>query len=84
MRQLNGIYTQYFNRRHGLVGHVFQGRYHSILVQKQNHLLELTRYIVLNPVRAGMVPSPDEYFGVGYATVSRAVRKYMAEATGWS
>ena len=49
MRQLNGIYTQQFNRRHGLVGHVLQGRYKAILVQKEANLLELARYIVLNP-----------------------------------
>lgn len=55
MRQLNGVYTQRFNRRHKLVGHLFQGRYKAILVQKEAYLLELTRYVVLNPVRAGMV-----------------------------
>ena len=52
MRQLNGIYTQAFNRRHKRVGHVFQGRYKSILIQKESHLLEVCRYVVLNPVRA--------------------------------
>jgi putative transposase len=61
MRQLNGVYTQTFNRRHKRVGHVFQGRYKSILVEKQNYLLELARYIVLNPVRAQMVTSAREW-----------------------
>ena len=51
MRQLNGIYTQSFNRRHKRVGHVFQGRFKAILVQKESYLLELCRYIVLNPLR---------------------------------
>ena len=55
MRQLNGIYTQAFNRYHGRVGHVFQGRYKAILVDKDSYLLELSRYVVLNPVMAGMV-----------------------------
>ena len=55
MRQLNGVYTQRFNRRHGRVGHVFQGRYKAIIVQKESYLLELVRYVVLNPVRARMV-----------------------------
>lgn len=55
MRQLNGVYTQQYNRRHGRVGHVFQGRYKAILVDKDSYLLELARYIVLNPVRAHMV-----------------------------
>ncbi len=60
MRQLNGLYTQRFNRRHGQVGHLFQGRYKAILVQKEAHLLELSRYVVLNPVRAGMVELPEK------------------------
>ena len=51
MRQLNGIYTQAFNRRHGRVGHLFQGRFKAILVEKESYLLELCRYIVLNPMR---------------------------------
>ncbi len=55
MRRLNGVYTQAFNRRHGRVGHVFQGRYKGILVDKESYGLELSRYIVLNPVRAQMV-----------------------------
>jgi REP element-mobilizing transposase RayT len=55
MRQLNGVYTQRTNRRHGLHGHLFQGRYKAILVQKDTYLLELSRYVVLNPVRALMV-----------------------------
>jgi len=61
MRQLNGLYTQRFNRRHGQVGHLFQGRYKAILVQKEAYLLELTRYIVLNPLRAGMVELLDDW-----------------------
>lgn len=55
MRQLNGVYTQRFNRLHGRVGHVFQGRYKAILVERDSYLLELARYVVLNPLRAGMV-----------------------------
>ncbi len=55
MRQLNGMYTQRFNRRHGRAGHVFQGRFKSIVVDKDAYLLELSRYIVRNPVAAGMV-----------------------------
>ncbi len=55
MRQLNGIYTQAFNRAHGRSGHVFRGRFKSILVDKQAYLLELCRHIVCNPVRARIV-----------------------------
>ena len=61
MKYLNGTYTQYFNRRHQRVGHVFQGRFKGILVQKDSHLLELARYIVLNPVRAHMVHNVIEW-----------------------
>ena len=55
MRHLNGVYTQRFNRRHSRVGHVLQGRYKAIVVQKDTHLLAVCRYVVLNPVRAGLV-----------------------------
>ena len=58
MRQLNGRYTQASNRRHRRVGHLFQGRFTAILVEKDPHLLELCRYVVLNPVRAKMVMHP--------------------------
>src|SRR5882724_10300411 len=61
MRQLNGVYTQRCNRLHGRVGHVFQGRYKAILVDRGPYLLELIRYVVLNPVRAGMVTSPEQW-----------------------
>ncbi|HSL06064.1 MAG TPA: transposase [Nitrospiraceae bacterium] len=61
MRQLNGVYTQRFNRRHRTVGHLFQGRFKAILVEKEGYLLELARYIVLNPVRAKMVKTPEHY-----------------------
>jgi len=61
MRQLNGVYTQYSNRRHKRVGHLFQGRYKAILVDGDAYLLELSRYVVLNPVRAGMVAEPGEW-----------------------
>lgn len=69
MRQLNGLYTQRFNRRHGQVGHLFQGRYKAILVQKEAHLLELSRYVVLNPVRAGMVELPESWEWSSYPLV---------------
>ena len=61
MRQLNGVYTQAFNRRHGRVGHVLQGRFKAILVDRDSYLLELCRYVVLNPVRARSTRKPDTY-----------------------
>lgn len=61
MRQLNGLYTQAFNRRHRRVGHLLQGRFKGILVERESHLLELGRYVVLNPVRAGLVRRPNAW-----------------------
>jgi putative transposase len=61
MRQLNGVYTQVFNQRHNRVGHLLQGRYKAILVEKDTHLLSLCRYIILNPLRAGFVKRPEEW-----------------------
>ena len=52
IRHLNGTYTQAFNRRHHRVGHLFQGRFKAIVVEKEAYLVELCRYVVLNPVRA--------------------------------
>lgn len=72
MRRLNGVYTQRFNRRHKRVGHVFQGRYKSILVDKDSYGLELSRYVVLNPVRARMVKRPEKWAWSSYrATVGQ-------------
>jgi len=61
MRQLNGMYTQRFNREHDRVGHLFQGRFKSIVVDKDAYLLELSRYIVRNPVAAGMVENVGDW-----------------------
>jgi putative transposase len=61
MRQLNGVYTQTHNRRHQRVGHVFQGRYKAIVVDRDSYLLKLLRYVVLNPVRAGMVKRVEQW-----------------------
>ncbi len=61
MRQLNGIYTQRFNRQNQRVGHLMQGRFKAILVDKDSYLGELSRYIVLNPVRAGMKNRPEQW-----------------------
>lgn len=72
MRHLNGFYSQEFNKQHRLVGHVFQGRYRAILAQKESYLLELARYVVLNPVRAGIVADPKDWKWSSYhASVGR-------------
>ena len=73
MRQLNGPYTQTFNRRHRRVGHLFQGRFKAILVEKDAYLLELCRYVVLNPVRGKLVKHPKQWRWSSYrATVGQA------------
>jgi REP element-mobilizing transposase RayT len=73
MRYLNSVYTQKFNRAHNRIGHVLQGRYKSILVEKDSYLLELSRYIVLNPVRAGMVQKADKWPWSNYLATSGRV-----------
>lgn len=66
MRHLNGVYTQSYHRRHHSDGHVFKGRFKAVLVEKENHLLELCRYVVLNPVRAHMVERAELYHWSSY------------------
>lgn len=61
MQRLNGRYGGYFNSRHDLTGHVLQGRFHAELVDRDAYLLEVIRYVLLNPVRAGMVGLPTEW-----------------------
>ena len=70
MRHLNGIYTQSFNRAKKRTGHVFQGRFKAILVEKESHLLEVARYVVLNPVRAKMVKHPREWKWGSYSATA--------------
>ncbi len=69
MRQLNGVYTQIINRTYRRVGHVFQGRYKAIMVEKDSYLPELARYVVLNPVRAGMVADAGQWAWSSYAAM---------------
>ncbi len=83
MRQLNGVYTQVFNRRHKQVGHLFQGRYKAILVEKEAYLLELSRYIVRNPVRAKMVAAPEEWKWSSYRATVGLVDPPLFLTTDW-
>ena len=83
MRQLNGVYTQAFNRDHQRVGHVFQGRYKAIIVEKDSHLLELCRYVVLNPVRADMVSKPGEWKWSSYKSTAYAGKIPDYLTTDW-
>lgn len=83
MRQLNGVYTQLFNKRHSRAGHLFQGRYKAILIQKDSHLLEVCRYVVLNPVRARMVETPDDYAWSSYLATAGREKPHRSLTTAW-
>ena len=74
MRDLNGNYSQAFNRRHERVGHLFQGRYRSILIDSHGYLPHVIRYVVMNPVRAGLVTHPHDWYWSSFlATTGVAV-----------
>jgi len=83
MRQLNGMYTQRFNRAHGRVGHLFQGRFKSIVVDKDAYLLELSRYIVRNPVTAGMVKDAGDWPWSSYLATSGEVSSPLFLDVDW-
>lgn len=83
MRQINGIYTQKYNWRHKKTGHVFEGRYKAIIVDKESYLLELCRYVVLNPVRAKMVTKPEEWKWSSYPGTAGKVREPEYLTTDW-
>jgi REP element-mobilizing transposase RayT len=78
MRHVNGVYTQAFNRRHGKVGHLFQGRFKAILVDRDAYLLEVCRYVELNPVRARSVRQPEAWPWSSYRA-----HVGLAEAPQW-
>jgi putative transposase len=75
LRYLNGVYTQSINRRHKRAGHLFQGRYKAILVEKESYLLELSRYIHLNPwrVKSSIDPMKYPWSSLGYYLGTRTV-----------
>jgi putative transposase len=78
MKMLNSRYAMYFNKRHRLVGHVFQGRYGAELIDSSDYLLDASRYIHLNPVDANMVKSPEDYKWSSYtAYVTDSVNPHI-------
>ncbi|MBW2037988.1 MAG: transposase [Deltaproteobacteria bacterium] len=83
MARLNAVYAQWFNRRHLRVGHLFQGRYKAILVEKESYLLELCRYVVLNPVRAGLVEHVDQWKWSSYLATAYGGNPPSWLSTGW-
>jgi putative transposase len=79
---LNGVYARWFNERHGYSGHVFEARFHAVLVQSNVHLLNLACYIPLNPVRAGLCARPAGWPWSSYgATIGRARSSWLSP--GW-
>ena len=83
MHLLNGVYTQWFNHRHDRIGHIFQGRFKAILVEKESHLLVLVRYVVLNPVRAKMVRSVRDWPWSSYRATAGQTEAPEFLTIGW-
>lgn len=83
MRQLNGVYTQAYNRMYQRAGHVFQGRYKAILIEKESHLLEVCRYVVLNPVRARTAKHPGEWTWSSYRATVGKRKLHPCLTTDW-
>ena len=83
MRYLNGVYAQRFNRRHQLTGHLFQDRFYAGLVESDWHLLELGRYIALNPVRAGICAIAAEWPWSSYNALTGAVPAPPCLSVDW-
>ena len=83
MRHLNGVYTQRYNARHGAAGHVFQGRYKAVIVEKESHVIEVSRYVVLNPVRAGIVKRPEQWRWSSYGATGGLCKAPAVLQTDW-
>lgn len=83
MHGINGGYTGYFNRRYGRSGHLFQGRYKGILVEKDAYLLQLSRYVHMNPVRAKIVKKPEQYRWSSYPSYIGKEKEYKWVEYSW-
>jgi putative transposase len=83
MHHVNSAYANYFNRRHDHVGHLFQARYGAAVVEREAHLLEACRYIVLNPVRAGLCRRPSGWRWSSYRATAGYVSRPPFLAAGW-
>jgi putative transposase len=82
MHRLNSAYARWFNRVHGHQGHLFEDRFRSQCVERDSHLLEACRYVVLNPVRAGLVPEPGDWAWSSYrATVENDTKSKLVAVT---
>jgi REP element-mobilizing transposase RayT len=83
MRELNGVYTQGFNQRYRRVGHLFQGRYKAIIVEKDDHLSSLCRYVVLNPERAGLIKRPEQWRWSSYRATAGWTKRASFLTVDW-
>ena len=83
MARLNAVYAQWFNRQHGYCGHLFEGRYWSALVETDTHRLELMRYVVLNPVRAGLCEKPEHWRWSSYRAAAGLTTAPRFLSTQW-
>ncbi|MCP5366976.1 MAG: transposase [Hyphomicrobiales bacterium] len=84
MRQINGVFTQRHNRRHGGTGPVFQGRFKSIVVEKDRHLLNLSRYVAMARVRSGRARKPEAWPWCHYGAMSGAAEGPDFLHTQWT
>lgn len=80
MMRLNGRYAQYFNNRYKYAGHLFQGRYKSEIIYDNKYLLDASRYIHLNPVRAKIVTKPEDYKWSSYAMYIGKVKENIVRS----
>jgi putative transposase len=81
MRQLNGVYAQAYNRRRSRGGHLFEGRYSSVLVQRDHHLFNVVRYVAMNPVAAGLCDRPESWpWGSHAETLGLRPRSFVDSA----
>jgi putative transposase len=83
MRDLNKDYAQGFNRRHDTVGHLLQGRFKSHIIERETYLLNVARYVVLNPVRAGMINDPADWQWSSYRATVGFSQKEDLLTTDW-
>ncbi len=80
MQNVNTSYTVYVNKRYGRSGHLFQGRFKGLVVDKNEYLVTLSRYIHLNPVRAGIVKRPEDYRWTSYRTfIDKAAKQRLVD-----
>jgi len=83
VRHINGAYTVYYNKRHHRFGHLFQGRYKAILVDADEYAGELSRYVHLNPVRAGLANLPEGYPWTSYLNYIGRKKSSRWQRTDW-